>query len=340
MPPGKTKPAKKLAKKPSKPAKPSSIAAKAKPAAKANTAAKAKPTAKAMPAAKPQPKAKAAPVKKAPAPAKTPAKPVAKSTPAIKAPAKSAPKAPAPTTPQAKVPPPPKPKAPPVPKPVVLRKTHTSASSTATASAEPGAAATPLSTRDQKVAIRREMKDAIQKLRERSRRSREICEALVSHPSWRRSVIVAIFAPMDSEPDVELLWEHAVGKTVCYPVVRKGGLDFISVTGPESVSPGQFGIREPALDPSRVIPPHTFDLIFVPGAAFTANGDRLGRGGGFYDRVLASPGFRAFKVGVCFSRQVLDTLPLEAHDQRVHRVVTESGWLQRPDFVRAGRPNA
>lgn len=136
------------------------------------------------------------------------------------------------------------------------------------------------------------------------------------------------------EPDVELLWPHADGKTICYPAIRMGGLDFIGVTGPESLVVGQFGVREPVFDQARIIPPDTFDLVFVPGAAFTANGDRLGRGGGFYDRLLSSPGFRAFKVGVCFERQVIPEIPMETHDQRVHRVVTESGWLQRPDFVK------
>jgi len=202
------------------------------------------------------------------------------------------------------------------------------------------ASAAPLTLRDQKIALRREMKASLARMREHARRSKDICKAITEHPSWRRSIIIAIFAPMDTEPDVELLWKYAEGKTVCYPTIRMGGLDFISVGGPESVSVGQFGIREPVFDQARVIPPDTFDLVLVPGSAFTANGDRLGRGGGFYDRLLSSPGFRAFKVGVCFDRQVMESLPLEPHDQRVHRVVTENGWLQRPDFIKAGKPNA
>jgi 5-formyltetrahydrofolate cyclo-ligase len=188
--------------------------------------------------------------------------------------------------------------------------------------------------RERKVAIRKEIRASLQKMRDRNRRSEDICEAIISHPTWRRSTIVAIFAPMDHEPDIELLWRHAEGKTMCYPTIRQGGLDFISVAGPDSVIIGQFGFREPVFDQARVIPPDTFDLVLVPGAAFTANGDRLGRGGGFFDRLLSSPGFRAFKVGVCFDRQILNEVPMEAHDQRVHRVVTESGWLQRPDFAK------
>jgi len=178
------------------------------------------------------------------------------------------------------------------------------------------------------------------KMRGRAERSARICEAILAHPSWRRATIVAIFAPTITEPDIEKLWKHAEGRTICYPAIQKGGLDFVSVSGPEAVAPGQFGIREPALDHARTIPPHTFDLVLVPGAAFTANGERLGRGGGFYDRLLAMPEFRAFKLGVCFDRQVRDSLPLEPHDQRVHRVVTESGVLQRPEFVKAGKPVA
>lgn len=188
--------------------------------------------------------------------------------------------------------------------------------------------------RERKVAMRKEIRASLRKMRKRNRRSFDICDAIISHTAWRRSTIVAIFAPMEHEPDVELLWNYAQGKTICYPTIRQGGLDFIGVGGPESVTIGQFGFREPVFDQARVIPPDTFDLVLVPGAAFTPNGDRLGRGGGFYDRLLSSPGFRAFKVGVCFDRQVFDELPLEAHDQRVHRVVTESGWLQKPEFAK------
>ena len=91
---------------------------------------------------------------------------------------------------------------------------------------------------------------------------------------------------------------------------------------------GQWGFREPVFDPAHVIPPDEFDLVLVPGAAFTADGQRLGRGGGFYDKLLATPGFRAFKIGICFDYQLVPAVPLESHDQRVDRVATESG-IQR-----------
>ncbi len=313
------------------------------------------PSRKSQPVRQPTPKlpkkpAKKAPITKSAKPVKaekTSKKPVkaAQSSKAAR-PTKAKPMAPAPiskrpaSAPKAKTPARPAPKAKLTPEPTAKVRVKAPPKKKPSPAPVPVAATAPLSLREKKIALRREMKESLARMRERARRSKDICQAIVEHPSWRRSVIVAIFAPMEAEPDVELLWKYAEGKTVCYPTIRMGGLDFMSVGGPESVTVGQFGIREPVFDQSRVIPPDTFDLVLVPGSAFTANGERLGRGGGFYDRLLASPGFRAFKVGVCFDRQVLDSLPLEPHDQRVHRVVTESGWLQRPDFVKAGKPNA
>jgi len=186
----------------------------------------------------------------------------------------------------------------------------------------------PPTLRELKVELRRKMRASLTKLRSRGPRSEKLCAAIVESAVWRRASVVAIFAPMESEPDIELLWPQAHGKTLCYPTIRMGGLDFVAVTHPESVTVGQFGIREPVFDPAHVIPPDEFDLVLVPGAAFTKDGQRLGRGGGFYDRLLATPGFRARKIGICFDRQIVETMPIEPHDRRVDFVVTESG-IQR-----------
>ena len=66
------------------------------------------------------------------------------------------------------------------------------------------------------------------------------------------------------------------------------------------------------------------DLIVVPGLAFTRTGDRLGQGGGWYDRFLSARSRHAVAIGVGFDLQVVDELPVEEHDVRVDAVVTES----------------
>ena len=65
------------------------------------------------------------------------------------------------------------------------------------------------------------------------------------------------------------------------------------------------------------------DIVLVPGLAFTRDGGRLGRGGGFFDRFLAHRTPRAAKVGVCFEFQLVPLLPLEAEDVKVGVVVSD-----------------
>ena len=87
------------------------------------------------------------------------------------------------------------------------------------------------------------------------------------------------------------------------------------------------GIFEPAPKHQKKIAASKIDYVLVPGVAFDRRGGRLGMGGGFYDRLLPHiPG--AVFVGLTFSAQVVTgRLPSEAHDMKVHSVVTENEWI-------------
>jgi 5-formyltetrahydrofolate cyclo-ligase len=89
------------------------------------------------------------------------------------------------------------------------------------------------------------------------------------------------------------------------------------VSALSDLSPGKFGIREPAAGES----PKTLDLIVVPGLAFTSDGHRLGRGTGFYDRFLSTVPGNTVKVGVCFAFQLLPEIPHIDHDVKVDALV-------------------
>lgn len=188
--------------------------------------------------------------------------------------------------------------------------------------------------REAKGALRKVLRTKIEALRGKATKSQALCDAIIQHPAWRKASCVAIFAPMEIEPNVELLWEHAQRKVMCYPLMRMGGLDFVSVNGPDSLVVGPWGVREPVMDQSRVIPPTEIDFMLIPGFGFCPDGRRLGRGGGFYDRLLATPGLRAWKLAAAFQCQVLKDLPSEPHDRRVHRIVTEKGFVAKPPDTR------
>jgi 5-formyltetrahydrofolate cyclo-ligase len=84
-------------------------------------------------------------------------------------------------------------------------------------------------------------------------------------------------------------------------------------------------IREHGLAEAQVVSPAEIAAIIVPGLAFTKRGQRLGRGGGYYDRYLASLPATTMKIGVCFALQIVETLPIEHHDQKMDVVITEEG---------------
>ena len=90
-------------------------------------------------------------------------------------------------------------------------------------------------------------------------------------------------------------------------------------------------VTVPASDREAEVPtdPAVFDLVLVPGVAFTERGDRLGRGGGWYDRLIPQLRPGCATVGVAFDIQVLPELPVEPHDARVSVVVTETRTLRR-----------
>lgn len=113
-------------------------------------------------------------------------------------------------------------------------------------------------------------------------------------------------------------WEGAL--PVALPRVEPEGIAFFSVTGPRELSPGTLGIAEPGVSCSPVRPA-AGDTVLVPGLAFTRDGDRLGRGGGYYDRFLATLAESVHTIGICYDAQLRESLPRGGRDVRVGSVV-------------------
>jgi len=84
---------------------------------------------------------------------------------------------------------------------------------------------------------------------------------------------------------------------------------------------GPYGIREPDPGSWRKASPEEVDLAVIPGLAFDAAGGRLGRGKGYYDRLLGDPAFRGIKVGLAWEWQIVGEVPATAHDIRMDLVL-------------------
>ena len=178
--------------------------------------------------------------------------------------------------------------------------------------------------------LRRDMRRRLRTLDAREEKSRAITEAVAAHPAFARSGRVALFAPLPSEPDIEGLWEKGA-REFCYPRIIDETIEFVGVHTLADLTPSDWNpaVREPSFLGARIVVPAEIALILVPGLAFTRDGHRLGRGGGFYDRFLARLPVSTFTLGVAFDRQIVELLPAETHDQLVDAVATESGLISR-----------
>ncbi len=144
---------------------------------------------------------------------------------------------------------------------------------------------------------------------------------------WSKQGVVALFGGLRSEPNLIstlLPWLQAQGwKTALFTVSNTELLPVI-VQNEADLKRGHLGVWEPLGD--QTIPISQLDMILVPGLAFDeTSGARMGRGGGFYDRLLSEPEIDARLIGVAFHLQILPEIPTEQHDIHVHEIITERG---------------
>ncbi len=129
------------------------------------------------------------------------------------------------------------------------------------------------------------------------------------------------FIPLPSEP----AWlEHPAIDPLkfAFPRVTAGGVEFFRLSAWDALVVGPVGTKEPAPIPELAVEIRDADLILVPGLAFDRAGRRLGRGRGYYDQVLTQAAPQCLKVGIAFDWQIVDEIPVEAHDRTVDLVVT------------------
>jgi 5-formyltetrahydrofolate cyclo-ligase len=177
-----------------------------------------------------------------------------------------------------------------------------------------------------KAALRKQIRGALEKISPAAGTalSAQIRDRLKESAVWKNAGSVLFFAPRPDELDLWPLLEDAlvVGKIAALPRYHPANKNYVAgrVQNVRSdIVTGQFGIREPAA-PCPDIPLSRLDLILVPGVAFDWHGGRLGRGKGFYDRLLA--GTRGVKCGIAFDGQMVNDVPVGPSDVRMNFIMT------------------
>lgn len=155
--------------------------------------------------------------------------------------------------------------------------------------------------------------------------SRLACGRFVLSEIFLRAQSLLLYMPLEGELDVRSILEAARGggKELALPrFMPETGHYGAFFIGDKPLVRGPFGVFEPAGD--RPAPLNRLDLIVVPGLGFDLRGRRLGRGKGFYDRLLSEAA--GVKCGICFEEQLLPEIPVEPHDVGVDFLATPSRW--------------
>ena len=161
-----------------------------------------------------------------------------------------------------------------------------------------------------------------QLLRELDAGSGQACAALeqwlLAHPALRT---IAVYSPLPGEVDLSAAIHRRPELRWAYPKVCGQELTFHAMENPATgFVPGAFYILEPA-DGSPEVAVGQIDAFICPGLAFDARGGRLGRGRGFYDRMLAKARPDALKIGICFEVQMVPDTFAEPHDVHMDAVI-------------------
>ena len=177
--------------------------------------------------------------------------------------------------------------------------------------------------RDQLLTARRR-----RSLLERSDVAREIALRLTAAPEVRRAATVAAYVAVGAEPGTAPLLHAllAAGKRVVLPVLLPDGdLDWATYAGDQGLVPAPRGLLEPVGARLGVDAVATADVVLVPGLAVSSTGERLGRGGGSYDRALGRVPVGTFTCVLLHDEEVGIDVPMEPHDRPVTAAAHPSG---------------
>lgn len=182
----------------------------------------------------------------------------------------------------------------------------------------------------EKATIRAQVRAELKKMSdvERVAASLQARTLLEKQSVWQQAETILFYAPLPEELDV---WPLALdslkaGKTVLLPrfEAEQGHYTACLIKDPVAdLRAGRFGVREP-VESCAKISVKRLDLILTPGIAFDLNGHRLGRGKGFYDRLLSV--LEGPTCGVAFDQQIVRQIPVEPHDVRLSYLLTPTRW--------------
>lgn len=187
---------------------------------------------------------------------------------------------------------------------------------------------------DEKNVIRKQMKQlrADMTRTERFEKSMQIFEQLITVPEFKRADRIYTYVSMDNEIDTIMLIDYSLSleKRVFVPRVSGKDMEFYEISDISELSPGYMGIYEPDINGKEPDYSRT-GFMCMPGLAFDKSYNRIGYGGGFYDRYLSVEN-KLYKAALAYEAQLLESIPAQDGDVRPDMIVTEENIYRKLDY--------
>lgn len=161
--------------------------------------------------------------------------------------------------------------------------------------------------------------------------SAKIVQRIVIHHLYNHSENILMYVPIKREVNIIPLIEHSwsIGKKVLIPktnpLTKK--MEPFLISSWEDTEIGNYQITEPKIKNKKPFFIDKIDLVIVPGLIFDWEGNRLGYGGGYYDRFFNGIPKLPYRIGVAYDFQLIDSLPTEGYDITMNEVITEKGHI-------------
>ena len=159
----------------------------------------------------------------------------------------------------------------------------------------------------------------------REQAGQKIADMMLAHPAFEKAEIIMCYRSFRSEVPTDSIVQSLLssGKKLCFPVCQKGGIMHAYHPLDEAswqISP--MGIAEPIIEKSQIIDPADVDIVICPIVAFDQNKNRMGYGGGYYDRYLPQCK-KALRIGIAFEAQRVDKVLTDRYDQTMDIIISE-----------------
>lgn len=152
--------------------------------------------------------------------------------------------------------------------------------------------------------------------------SRILLNQIEQHPHFIAARTILLYHSLSDEVQThDFIEKWYTQKKILLPVVQGDELELRHYTGRACLSAGSFQIEEPQGEPYTDF--QEIELSIIPGMSFDKQGNRLGRGKGYYDKLL--PKLTSYNIGICFDFQARENIPTEPFDRRMDEVWTEKG---------------